>query len=181
MKTLKNLFALGLLCACTLAAAQWQWIDQDGRKVFSDRSPPPEIMEKNIIKRPGGRLMSQAVVNAPESAEVTASAGQSNLAAAPGAPASGPVSLKSSGLDKELEAKKKQAAEAEAAKKKTDDERVAKAKIENCARAKQAKANLDSGARIGRVNAAGEREIMDEAARAAEGKRLQAVMATDCS
>jgi hypothetical protein len=32
--------------------AQWQWIDKDGRKVYSDRSPPSDIQEKNILKRP---------------------------------------------------------------------------------------------------------------------------------
>ena len=84
-------------------------------------------------------------------------------------------------MDKELEAKKKQAADAEAAKKKTEEEKITKAKIENCARAKQAKATMDSGVRIGRVNVAGEREVMDDVARAAEVKRIQAVMATDCN
>ena len=93
-------------------------------------------------------------------------------------PPSGPKGV---GVDKELEAKKKQASDAEAAKKRADDEKIIKAKIENCARAKQAKATMDSGVRIGQVNAAGEREVMDEVARATEAKRIQAVMATDCN
>ena len=38
------------------ALAQWQWIDKDGHKVFSDRSPPPEINEKDILKRPAGSV-----------------------------------------------------------------------------------------------------------------------------
>ena len=48
-----------LAVACTWArgaAAQWQWIDKDGRKVFSDRPPPADIQEKNILKQPGGSL-----------------------------------------------------------------------------------------------------------------------------
>ena len=171
MKMLKNLFALGLLCACTLAAAQWQWLDKDGRKVFSDRAPPPDVMEKNILKRPGGRSAPPLATTA-EAADGTAPA-----AAIPALPASG---AKPSALEKEVEAKKKQAADAEAAKKKAEEERIVKAKIENCARAKQAKATMDSGVRIGRVNAAGEREVMDEGARAAESKRIQSVMASDC-
>jgi hypothetical protein len=36
------------------ALAQWQWIDKDGRKVYSDRSPPSDIPEKNILKMPRG-------------------------------------------------------------------------------------------------------------------------------
>ena len=175
MKMLKNLFALSLLCASTLAAAQWQWLDKDGRKVFSDRAPPPDILEKNIIRRPGGRNALPIAPAAAEAADGTAPAGQIAAANRPAVPASG------AGLDKELEAKKKQAADAEAAKKKTEEEKITKAKIENCARAKQAKATMDSGVRIGRVNVAGEREVMDDVARAAEVKRIQAVMATACN
>jgi hypothetical protein len=87
---------------------------------------------------------------------------------------------KGAGVDKELEAKKKQAADAEAAKKKADEERITKAKIENCARAKQAKATFDSGVRVARTNAAGEREVMDDAARDAETKRIQSIIDRDC-
>ena len=83
-------------------------------------------------------------------------------------------------IDKELEAKKKQAAEAEAAKRKAEEEKIMKAKIENCARAKQAKAGFDSGIRISRINSAGEREVMDDAARAAELKRIQTIMESEC-
>ena len=84
------------------------------------------------------------------------------------------------GVDKELEARKKQAADAEAAKRKAEEERVTKAKIENCARAKQAKASLESGVRISRTNAAGEREFMDDSAKATELKRIQGIITSDC-
>jgi hypothetical protein len=57
---------------------------------------------------------------------------------------------------------------------------VTKAKAENCARAKQSKATFDSGVRVSRVNAAGEREIMDDTARAAEAQRIQGIINTDC-
>ena len=175
MKMLKNLFALGLLCACTLASAQWQWLDKDGRKVFSDRAPPPDILDKNIIKRPGGRAAPVAAPATADDADASAAPTQTNATASrPALPAS------AAGVDKDLEAKKKQAADAEAAKQKAEDEKIAKAKIENCARAKQAKANLDSGVRIAQVNAAGEREVMDEATRAAESKRIQGIMDKDC-
>jgi hypothetical protein len=40
---------------------------------------------------------------------------------------------------------------------------------------------MDSGVRVGRVNASGEREIMDDAARAVETKRIQGIMASDCA
>jgi predicted flap endonuclease-1-like 5' DNA nuclease len=83
-------------------------------------------------------------------------------------------------VDKDLETKKKKAEQAEAAKRKADEEQLTKARIENCVRAKQAKATYESGAPIARTNASGERELMDEAARAAELRRIQGIMASDC-
>ena len=149
------------------ASAQWQWMDKDGRKVYSDRAPPPDILEKNIMKRPGSRIISAAPIDTPASA----------LASAPADSASAP---KISGVDKELADKKKKAEEAELAKRKAEEERITKAKIENCARAKQAKATFDSGVRVARVNEKGEREVMEDGARAAEVKRIQAIMDADC-
>ena len=100
------------------------------------------------------------------------------------APASAPQEAASapklSGVDKELAEKKKKAEEAEVAKRKTEEEKVVKAKVENCARAKQAKTSFDSGVRIARTNEKGEREVMDDAARSAEVKRIQSVIDADC-
>ncbi len=175
MKLLKNLFTLGLLGVCTLAAAQWQWLDKDGRKVFSDRAPPVDILDRNILKRPGNRSPQPAPTADTEVASLT------TPASGAGAPTKEAKGSKITGTDNELEAKRKQAADAEAANKKAEDEKVAKAKIENCASAKQAKATLDSGVRIGRVNTAGEREVFDESARAAEAKRIQALLSANCS
>jgi hypothetical protein len=171
MKLLPTLLTAVLAWTCATAFAQWQWIDKDGRKVFSDRAPPADILDKNILKRPAGRGPSTSVPVAEAAEAATPNAPAASAAAA------GP---KTSGVDKELEAKKKQAADAELAKKKAEEERVTKAKIENCARAKQAKATFDSGVRVSRTNANGEREIMDDAARAAEAQRIQAVINTDC-
>ena len=173
MKMIRILLALGLAGLCFAASAQWQWIDKDGHKVFSDRAPPADVLEKNILKRPGNRK-PPATLPSETASEADAPA----LTAAPLLPAS---AGKTSGLDKELEAKKKQAADAEAAKRKAAEAEVTKAKIENCARAKQAKATFDSGVRVGRTNAAGEREIMDESARASEIKRINAILARDCN
>jgi hypothetical protein len=158
---------LGLACALpALSLAQWQWIDKDGHKVFSDQSPPAEVPAKNILRRPGSRGAPAAAVE---------------QAAAASEPAKPAVSVpRISGKDNELLARKKQAEAAEAEKKKAGEEEIAKARAENCARAKRSKANFDSGVRVSIANAKGEREFMDDAARAAETKRLEGVIATDC-
>ena len=140
------------------ASAQWQWLDKEGRKVFSDRAPPPEVLEKDILKRPAPRIPTSAP--APQ-AEI-------------GAP-------KLSGVDKGLMEKKKMADEAEVSRRKTEQDKFLAAKAENCKRARQAKTTYESGQRIAQTNEKGERELMDAASRAAELKRVDAIIASDCN
>lgn len=157
---------LALVCSAPLAAsAQWQWLDHSGRKVFSDKAPPPDIAPERILRQPGGRG-GRAIEVAPPVA-----------AAQPAAAASLP---KPSGRDKALEDKKKQFEAAEAEKKKAEDQKIAAMRLENCNRARASKANFDTGVRISRVNDKGEREILDDAQRAAEVKHLNDVIARDC-
>jgi type IV secretory pathway VirB10-like protein len=156
------------------ALAQWQWIDKDGRKVYSDRSPPADILEKNILKRPAGARMVAAPVAPEDSATTPATAAP---AAANKSAANAP---KLSGKDAQLEAKKKQADEEEAAKKKADEEKVAAVKADTCERAKKGLSSIQSGARVITSNAKGEREVMDDAAKTAETRRLQGIADGAC-
>jgi hypothetical protein len=160
-----RLALLALACSAPLlASAQWQWLDKDGRKVFSDRPPPTDIAPNRIVKQPG---------MAPVAVETTATAATT---AAPAA-----ALPKPSGTDKALEEKRKQLQAAEAEKKKAEDAKVASARSENCGRAKATKANFDSGRRIARTNEKGEREFLDDNQRAAESKRLDVIIARDCA
>lgn len=160
-----RLTLLALVLALPLAAAaQWQWVDKSGRKVFSDKAPPPDVAPEQILKRPKG-VAAPAPVAAPA------------VAAAPLA-ANLP---KPSGKDKVLEEKKKQADAEAAAKKKAEEEKVAAMRADNCSRAKNAKATYDSGVRLSRTNDKGEREILDDEARAREVKHLNEVIARDCA
>ncbi len=178
---LHKIVLLAVACTWALgAAAQWQWIDKDGRKVFSDRPPPQDIPEKNMLKQPsfgGPRVTTPAAASAPAAAAAAApaTAAASGTAAAPAAAASA-----ASGKDKELEKRKAEAEAAEAAKKKAEDEKIAKAKAENCARAKASKTMFESGTPLRQTNAQGERIFLDEAQRNAEVKRIDAVIASDC-
>lgn len=159
-------FAVIAVLSSGAALAQWQWVDATGRKVFSDTPPPDSVAEKNILKRPGGLARTSASGPAAATTE-----SKDDAASAP----------KPSGRDELLEARKKQAEEAEQAKKKAEAERLSKVRAENCERAKSAKATLSSGVRLATTNAKGEREIMDDAARAREAKRLDDIIRADCS
>lgn len=167
------LFSMGLLFS-SVAMAQWMWIDGTGKKVFSDTAPPASIPDKNVLKRPGARVEPRLVEPTADDQDTQ------DKAAAPEKAASPVVS----GRDDELEAKKKkaeqQAKEAAEAKRKAELDKYAKDRAENCSRAKQAKATMDSGIRIATVNAKGEREIMDDKGRAAEHKRIEDIIRSDC-
>lgn len=160
-----KLLLLALGCSWAMGAtAQWQWVDKDGRKVFSDRPPPQDIPDKSILKQPQRALPRTAM-------------------AAPASPASAPASeaaAPASGKDKQLEENKAKADAAEAAKRKAEEDRVAKTRADNCARAKRAKEQLAPGQLVSNVNAKGERGFMDDATRAAELRRAEATIASDC-
>lgn len=163
-----------LLLASSMAAmaavGPWQWVDSGGRKVYSDRPPPPDIPEKNILRRPGtGATNPAPTLPAPVPQ------------ASPAAAKASATAPRISGQDKALEEKKKQAEKAEADRAKAEAEKNLQLKVENCNRAKAAKATLDSGSRIARMNAKGEREFLDDAARAAETKRVQGIIQSDCN
>lgn len=152
------------------AQAQWQWLDKSGRKVYSDQPPPSDIPAKNILRQPGNKL------SAPAAAVQAQSATTSTPTAAPG-----PASPQLGEEDKDLLARKKKA-EAEAdAKVKAEADRLAKVKATNCEKARANQALMDSGVRVSITNAKGEREILDDAARAAEQKKLRTVIAANCT
>ncbi|HZY18613.1 MAG TPA: DUF4124 domain-containing protein [Ramlibacter sp.] len=155
---------LALTLACTLpltVVAQWQWIDKDGRRVFSDKAPPPEVPAEKILRSAGPR--------------------PATAAAEPQAAASAPTAApKAAGKDKDLEEKRKQALAQEADQKKAKEKELAEARAENCSRARLSKTTMESGVRLSHVNAKGEREVMDDTTRAAELRRLDGIITRDC-
>ncbi|WP_218508590.1 DUF4124 domain-containing protein [Variovorax sp. dw_308] len=171
---LAHVLVLGFACVLPLAAsAQWQWVDSAGKTVFSDQPPSLDVPEKNIVRRPANargapRVNPDAVP--PAGADAATAAPQPAAASAP----------KPTGVDKELEEKARKAADAEKARKAAEEAKIAKAKADNCAQARQSKSTFDSGIRVARVNASGEREILDDAQRAAEVKRAQAAIDQNC-
>lgn len=157
-----NIALVAALVGLTLAlpaSAQWKWRDSHGQTQYSDLPPPPGVSEKDILQRPAAGRRAATLPAAPASAAPLAAAR-----------ASDPV----------LEAKRKQAEQEAAAKKKAEEDKIAAARAENCARARAQMRTLDSGIRIARVNDKGEREIIDDTARAAEVKRTQALIASEC-
>jgi hypothetical protein len=161
---------VGALLAASIttgAWAQWKWRDGSGRVQYSDLPPPAGVSEQQILQRPNGAGRAPAPATQPE-AGASAAGVSANAASAP------------KGTEPELEAKRRKAEEDEKAKKKAEEAKAQASKAENCARAQANMRALNDGMRMARVNAKGEREVLDDAARAAETKRTRDVMSTDC-
>ena len=83
-------------------------------------------------------------------------------------------------LDREIEARKKASEQEQAAKTKADEARLASQRADNCQRARNQQAALESGQRMARVNDKGEREVLDDRARSEEMRQVREVIASDC-
>ena len=168
------------LAACLLALAAtgvhaqtpWKWRDASGQMHISDTAPPPGTPARNIISGPPGMVPA-----APTLTAVVPGASAPEAAAPAAAKAASPAET---ALDK-----KKKAADADRAAKEKADRDALEAKNaairkDNCARAQSNLATIQSGVRMARTNANGEREFLDDAARAAETKRAQDAIAANC-
>jgi type IV secretory pathway VirB10-like protein len=158
--------ALAALVTALPAQAQWKWRDKDGRITVSDRPPPREVPEKDILSKP----------NPPARAAAPAAAATPAVATTPAAAASAPPTA----LEREVQARKRAADEEKAAKARAEEERNATRRAENCRQARNQLTALESGQRIARTNDKGEREVLDDQGRAQETQRAREVIASDC-
>ncbi len=159
-RTLRLLVALAVLgLAAGAAQAQWKWRDKSGQINASDRPPPMDVPEKDILARP----TPDAVRRAPPA----------NAASAASAAAR-------TSLEKDLEARKRAVDQEQAAKAKAEEEKLAATRAENCRRARSHLSALESGQRIARTNDKGEREVLDDRGRADEMRQAREVIASDC-
>jgi cytochrome c biogenesis factor len=159
--------AAGLLAVLAGPAfAQWKWRDANGQITASDRAPPKEIPDKDILERPTNVAARRPA--APASAAD---------AAVPLAAASAPART---ALESEVEARKRAAEQQAAAKARAEEQRLAEQRAENCRRARNQVAALESGQRIARFNDKGEREVLDDKGRADELRVARDVIASDC-
>jgi hypothetical protein len=159
------LLACLLAIAATGASAQsiWKWRDSSGQIHISDTPPPANVQAKDILQRGAGPAPAAAA------APVAALAG-----------ASGSAPAGDSDLQKKKAKADQEKTDKAAADKAALEQKNAAIRADNCQRAQaQAKA-LDSGIRITRMNAKGEREYLDDNARAAEQKRSQDIITQNC-
>lgn len=154
---LAGAFALAALSAP--AQQIWKWRDASGQMHISDQPPPPGAAAGH---KP---VVGTAAAAAPEPAAEAASG-----AASGARPSVDPVLAR-----RKAEADRKRA-EQDAAQKDAQKKQEAAA----CAAAQDQLRTINSGIRLMRVNAQGEREYLDDAARAAQAQQAQSVVDRTC-
>ncbi len=154
--------ALASLLMPAFADAQsiWKWRDANGTVQISDQPPPRTVPDSAILARPGAPGAPVAAVAPSPTAEAAASA-----------PAR---------RDPQLEARRKEQQAAEAAKQAEAKQQAQARRTEDCQRVRNHLASLESGIRIARTNDKGEREFLDDGARAAEAQRARDQLRTYC-
>lgn len=188
MNTPKLLIAAVLsACSCSVFA-QWQWVDESGRKVFSDRPPPSHISPQQVLKQPAGtptatqRVVYPSAAITTPAAPATAAPAQADKEAQAAAKAQEQAhreqaqqDAENAAQDKALEEAKRKAEEAEQKK------QQAKVRQDNCARARAAQLTLESGMRLAHINEKGERGFMTEQQRQADVQRAQKAIKDNCA
>ncbi|HYN12458.1 MAG TPA: DUF4124 domain-containing protein [Burkholderiales bacterium] len=147
-----------LVLAATMAFAtlalgqQYKWVDKDGRVQYGD-APPPGVSAT--------RLKGAGAAPAAPAAEPQTKG--------PLTPAEQEAGFRKRQLDAEKEREKQAQAEKQTL-----------ARQENCARAQQALRTLESGQRISRTDAKGERYILDDAQIAQETVQARQAVKASC-
>jgi len=161
--------------ACSMpASAQWAWRDAAGKMVYSDQPPPKSVAAKDIIRQPPAPPASRA----RPTLEGPSEAATDTKAVPPPAAADAP--RRPTVAEREIESRRQQQVLAEAEKKAADEEAQRAVAAQNCERLRAYQRALEGGHRIGRVNAAGEKEIVSDAQRAAEIERTRSQIEQQC-
>jgi hypothetical protein len=157
---------LALLAAATTASAQsiWKWRDASGRMQISDRAPPVDVPDKDILQRPGAARSAQPAAPA-------ASAASEAITADP------TLEARRKKLQQEQAAQKQGKEAADAA----EQERRAAQRADACKRAQSYQKALESGQRVARPNERGEREVLDDASRNEELTRAREAVSSQCN
>ena len=152
--------AVLMATAGAAGASQYQWRDAGGRMVFSDQPPPASVPPARIIKAP----VPVAAPAAPAAGAAAASLASPPPAASPAT--ASPIGRASSSADQELAFRKRMEERAEQEKKAAEAAERQLKLAKACADAQGDIRALESGQRISRINAAGEREFLSDAERA---------------
>ena len=169
-----SVLIVSLLAALPAAAQIYQWKDAQGRTHYSDTPPPKEPVR--TIREAKPRTAPVVIEEGALQGEGRPESGEATPAANGNAEPAKPPTL----AEKDAEFRKRQAASAEAAEK-AEKERQRKEELSRkCDEARGQAAALQSGQRMVRFSASGEREVLDDAGRASALEGTQKFIADNC-
>jgi hypothetical protein len=155
------------------AAAQWAWKEDNGRVVYSDRPPPANIKATQIIRQPS----VAAPAPAPQAGTPGSATGEGEKPAAAPAASTAPKSI----AERDMEFRKRQQERADSERKAQEEQQKTAAKAADCERSRGYLRSLEDGMRISRTDTSGNREILDDAQRAAEIERTRKLIQQLCN
>ena len=162
----RSLPLLALLLALPVSAEIYSWRDRDGRLHYSD-VPPAAGEAKRVENRPTAPA-AQPPASAQAATDDT------------GTRAAEPVRPKTlAEQEQAFRERRAAAAETQAAAEKKQQQEAERQR--SCEQMRNQLAGLESGQRVARFNAAGEREVLDAAARAEETARLRRQLGQSCT
>ena len=145
------------------AMAQYQWRDAQGRMVFSDQPPPASIDRSQVLRAPDpAREAAAREANAKPPATTTERPAQSYA-------------------DQEMAFRKRQMEQQEAAQKLAGERAKAQERKVACDGNRDAIRTLESGMRVSRVGADGERTFLSDAERNERLRAARRNLSTGCS
>ena len=150
------------------ASAQWAWKDDSGRLVYSNIPPPPSVKASQIVRQPGPSSQS-ARATAPAEGE----AEKPETAPAANAP--------KTYAERDAEFRKRQQERADSERKAQEEQQKSAQKAAECERSRGYLRALEDGVRITRSDAAGNREYINDAQRAAEMDRMRKAIRELCN
>ncbi|MDQ5848870.1 MAG: DUF4124 domain-containing protein [Pseudomonadota bacterium] len=147
------IFTATMAFATLALGQQYKWVDKDGRVQYGD-APPPGVSATRLKGSP----------------------------AAPAAPAAEPQTKGPlTPAEQEAAFRKRQQEAGKERDKQAQADQQAQAKRDNCARAQQNLSMLESGQRIARTDAKGERYYLDDAQVSQEAARARQTMQQACN
>jgi Domain of unknown function (DUF4124) len=161
------ILAVALAFAASAFAQMYRWVDKDGRVHYTSQPPPPGVKSRTLETPPpvSSSPARDSEGNEPGGKEPEAKD-------APKGPLT-PAQQEQEFRKRQLEAQKAREKEAQAAKE-------AETKQENCTRARETLATFESGVRISRTNAQGERYYLDDATRERETEAARKAVSDWC-
>lgn len=146
--------------ATAWSATGWIWLDESGRRVFSDIPPPASVPDRRILQSPVAPTSSRSSGQEPadKPSPATTLGTPAPASATPTAEASAETARENAAIER----------------------RNADIRADNCKRAKEALRSLEKPGRLATLNEQGQRVVMTDASRKAEIARMQEVIRDNC-